>query len=187
MTKEELKQEVDRVKFEISKIEYVSDNPVLYNELHILLNKLNIMYEVISNPMVATSEEIDIYEENKGMKAFIYHITLHNDTKPIGYIRVSYDNKESIYGNIGYEIKLPYRGNNFTLKALEMLEETMINKGLTIGILVVHPSNFASIRVIEKFGAEEIEKKDNQGIYKYYQIDLLKKRQQNIKQKNKHL
>ena len=98
MTKEELKQEVDRVKFEISKIEYVSDNPVLYNELHILLNKLNIMYEVISNPMVATSEEIDIYEENKGMKAYIYHITLHNDTKPIGYIRVSYDNKESIYG-----------------------------------------------------------------------------------------
>ena len=187
MTKEELKQEVDRVHLELSQIEYVSDDPTRYNELHALLNKLNAMYDVVTKPLIASSDEIDIYEENKGMKAFIYHLTLHNDIKPIGYIRVSYDDKPSIYGNIGYEIRIQYRGHNFTNKALEMLEDTMINQGLTIARLTVHPTNFASIRVIEKFGAEEVEKKEKQTFYKYYQKDLLKKKEHDFKQKNKHL
>lgn len=187
MTKEELKQEIDQIGAEISSIEYVADDTERYNELYRRLNKLKEMHDVVSRSIVASSEELDIYVENKGFNGYIYHLTIHDDIKPIGYIRITYDNGKTMYGNIGYEIRLPYRGNNFSLKALELLEDTMINNGLTKPILIAHKTNLASIRIIEKFGGELIANSTNSSTYNRYQVDLLEKRQKGIKQMNKHI
>lgn len=187
MTKEELKQEIEKIGTEISSIEYVSDDPERYNELYRRLNKLTEMHNVVSKPMVASSDELDIYVENKGFNGYIYHLTLHDDIKPIGYVRITYDDGKTMYGNIGYEIRLPYRGNNFALKALELLEDTMIDNGLTKPILIAHQTNLASIRIIEKFGGELIGNRTNGLTYNCYQVDLIKKKEKDIKQKSKHL
>ena len=187
MTILEIKKEVELTKQEISQIKYVDDDPDRYNELYNKLNKLMTIYSIVSKPMIAYSDELDIYEEKKGLNTYVYHLMLHNDVKQVGYIRITYDDGLSMYGNIGYEIKLPYRGNDFTLKALEMLESTMIEKGLTNPIITARKNNIASNRVIEKFGGELIDNKSDGLTYNSYQVDLLKKKHQEFKQKIKHL
>jgi predicted acetyltransferase len=187
MTKEDLKKELERVEKEISSIKYIEDNPEYYNELYSQKIKLIEEYNVVSKPLIAQSDELDIYLERVGRLGNIYNLTLHNDTNLIGYIRISFDGGESMYGNIGYEIRPSYRGNNFAFKALELLEETMINNGLTKPMITAFPNNLGSIRIIEKFGGELIKGIEQGYNYNRYQVDLIKKKEQSIKQMKKRL
>ena len=187
MTKDELKKELKYIEKEISNIEYIEDDPEYYNELYNKKIKLIERYNIVSKPLIAQSDELDIYLERVGRLGNIYNLTLHNDTNLIGYVRISFDGGESMYGNIGYEIRPSYRGNNFAFKALKLLEETMIDNGLTKPMLTAFPNNFVSIRIIEKFGGELIKGIEQGYNYNRYQVDLIKKKEQGIKQMKKHI
>lgn len=184
---EDIKKELDKTDEELANFLYVADNPERYNELCRKKNKLSEMYKLLSLPKVISTDELDIYVENKGFSHYIYHLTLHEDIKEIGHIRVTYKECDDKFGNIGYEIKRQYQGCNFALKALELLEDEMIQRGLTKPIITAYPYNLPSIRTIEKFGGVLIREHDNLITYNKYQVDLLNKRQESIKQKRKHL
>ena len=184
---EDIKRELDITNEELDNFLYVADNPERYNELCRKKNKLSEMYQLLTLPKVVSTDELDIYVENKGFSHYIYHLTLHEDIKEIGHIRVTYKECDDKYGNIGYEIKRQYQGHGFALKALELLEEEMIKRGLTNPIITAYPHNLPSIRTIEKFGGVLISESHNLVNYNKYQVDLLKKKEEKIKQKRKHL
>lgn len=136
---------------------------------------------------VISSDELDIYAEEKVNNNIIYHLTLHGTTKKIGYIRITYSSNITMYGNIGYEIYDRYQGHNYTYKALLLLENEMLNRGLSSPIITVLPNNLASIRVIEKLGGEFIGEEYAGSTYYKYKINLSKKKDEEVKQKRKHL
>ena len=184
---EDIKKELDITTEELDNFLYVADDPERYNELCRKKNKLLEMYTLLSLPKVVSTDELDIYAENKGFSRYIYHLMLHGDTKEIGHIRVTYKECDDKYGNIGYEIKKQYQGHGFALKALELLQDEMIQKGLTSPIITAYPHNLPSIRTIEKFGGVLVPESYNLVNYNKYQVDLLKKKEEDTKQKRKHL
>jgi len=184
---EDVQREIELIKKEKESMLYVADDPERYNELCNKINRLLEIQQVLSCPKVASSDELDIYAELKGINYTIYHLTLHEEVEPIGYVRVSYDDGQSSFGNIGYSIWPRYRGHNFTIKALEMLEDIMIEKKLTKPIITANPQNIASIRIIEKFGGELVRGAQIGAPYNYYQVDLLKKKDKPKKAMSKHL
>ena len=73
-------------------------------------------------------------------------------------------------GNVGAELNKEYRGNRYSLQALELLKDIMIDKGLTKPIFTVRPNNIPSIKTIENFGGKLIEEEPDLNIY---EVDLL--------------
>lgn len=126
---------------------------------------------------IATDGEIDIYENpvERGVKQ--YHITLHDIPQEIGHIKISYGaHVIPRYGHIGYEIASKYRGHNYTSRALEMLVDEMIEKGLEEPTLAAFPHNLPSVHIIEKFGGNIIHEAKNKFDWNIYQVNLLEKR-----------
>ena len=116
--------------------------------------------------------ELDLlFNEKKSYfsKDVYYDIRLTNAAIYIGEIRVTYVNPTKFLGDVGYELKEEYRGKGYMLKALNLLKEPLREKGLVHPKFTVFPSNIASVKTIQKFGARKI---GTTGFYDIYEADI---------------
>lgn len=128
--------------------------------------------------IIATDEELDIYENPIERSNKKYHITLHGIPREIGLIEICYDTTVvRSRGHIGYEMDERYRGNSYMSKALELLVDEMLSRNLDNPTLAVYPSNIPSIRTVEKFGGEIIHEAQNRFDWNIYRVDLKSKKQ----------
>ena len=107
--------------------------------------------------------------KGNGERDVYYNIRLTNTPVYIGEIRVTYINPVKFYGDIGYELKPEYRGNGYMLKALNVLKEPLIKKGLTKPKFTVFPDNIPSVKTIEHFGGVKI---GSTGFYDIYEANI---------------
>ena len=152
---------------------------MLYNDgnikgLRIKRNLLEDELTLASSILVASNDELDIYEQNKYQEQYIYYIVLHNTYEIVGYIRTDYEKSHHVFGNVGYEIFEKYRGNGYSKKSLELLCDVFIERGMDEATIVIKPDNIASIKTAEYFGGV-IAKKDSDCIFNIYNVDLKQK------------
>ena len=183
-SKEEIQKELSLVDLEIAKLCFKGQNEIDYNILREKARSLREELRFSNFRKIATDYEIDIFEEPHQRGVKYYHITLHDIPLEIGYIKVSYgSNCIQKFGNIGYELDPKYRGHNYTIKALEMLVEEMLSRGLEKPTIAAKPTNIPSVKIIEKFGGEKIYESKNQFDWNVYQVDLSKKKGQIVLKK----
>ena len=110
--------------------------------------------------VLATDNEIDLAVPYYVKEPYEYFdIYLHNTNDYVGYVWFDGSDDYELmkyYGNVGYEIKESYRGNNYALKALRILKEIMIRKKIRAMVFSIEPNNKYSINVAEKLGAEKV-------------------------------
>lgn len=184
--KEDIEKDLAQVDLQIAKLCFNSfsseDEKNKYWNLKDQANDLREELRFLGYRKIATDEEIDIYENpvERGVKK--YHITLHNVPKEIGSIKISYGATAiHRFGHIGYEIDEKYRGHNYTLRALEMLKDEMIEKGLLFPTIAAFPNNLPSIRIIENFGGKLIHEAQNRFDWNIYQVRLKEKTKELVK------
>lgn len=120
--------------------------------------KLNIIKNLKKEPELS-NEILDLYNvfPNKHHGG-IYYIYLHNETKKIGeincYAESHYDLAPGYPGTISAKITPEYRGNNYTLCALNLLAEKLHNEDIKEVYISALKNNIPSIKTIEKFGGE---------------------------------
>lgn len=184
-TKEKLEKEIYSIDRQIAQMCFSqSKDSEGYKKLRDKLNELREEYRFLSLIKVASNDEIDIYVSPTERYIKNYIITLSGISQQIGLIQVIYEQeKQTKYGNVGYEIKRRYRGHHLTLKALELLSETLIENGMEKPIFAIRENNIASIKTIEKFGGCLIHKAQNDCDCNIYEVDLIKKKSGKVKRK----
>lgn len=137
----------------------------LQNKMEMEQLRTNLQLERIKNEIrVYESEpdlndgEISIYlSENENSICFKGIIFLYNSPVCIGNIEYRGNNNDHWLGDIGYNIDIPFRGHNYAYKALKLIREKIINRGIDKVIITTHSDNIASQRTIEKFGGRKID------------------------------
>lgn len=183
-SRDEIEKDLAQIDLQIAKACFEGKRDEIYPELKEKADSLREELKFVDFKKIATDYEIDLYEApyERGVK--YYRITPHDVVKEIGFIKISYGaNCIPRYGNIGYEIDERYRGNNYTIRALEMLVEEMMLRGLTKPTLAAKQSNIPSVRIIEKFGGKVIHQAQNQFDWNIYQVDLENKIGQKVMKK----
>lgn len=116
-------------------------------ELEEYLERIRIRINELSFPEY-TDGVVDLYRDY-GTK---FTITESNKKIPIGVISYN-DTTRPIPGNISYKIYKKYRGHHYALRALRILGEVLLEKGIkSITVTASDKSNIPSIKTIEEFG-----------------------------------
>lgn len=58
------------------------------------------------------------------------------------------------FGNIGYEIKEKYRGNNYAFKAVSLIKSIMLEDDVKVMLFSINKDNMASRHIAQKLGAK---------------------------------
>ena len=143
----------------------------LISELKLEYLRITDRLESLKKPNYSDGELDLLINELKSYqdKDVYYDIRLSNSPLYIGEIRVTYYNPTRFLGDIGYELKPEYRGNGYMLKALNVLKEPLIKKGLTKPKFTVFPDNIPSVKTIEHFGGVKI---GSTGFYDIYEANI---------------
>jgi len=141
------------------------------NKLLTEIIKLKDEIELLKGPILSNSV-IDIYfeEESSDKETSFYYLTISGEKQKIGRININWELYDYMLGNIGAELDKEYRGNRYTLQALDLLKDLMIDKGLTKPIITARPDNIPSIKTIQNFGGKLIDQESELNIY---EVDLL--------------
>lgn len=159
----------------------IKDEPALYRLVNKLdlermhstfkLEDLNSILKSYEEKPTLSDGEIDIYltmiNEGPGFKGKIF---LYNTPVEIGNIEYRGVTDLQWLGDIGYNIKTPYRGHNYAYKALNLIKEKILSFGITQVTITTHNDNIPSQKTIEKFGGVRVPS-DAGSIYRY-QCDL---------------
>lgn len=96
--------------------------------------------------------------ERQWLSAYYFDICNLDEIK-IGYcdLRIGYNSKVYIGGNIGYGIDEAYRGHHYAAKACYLLFELARKHGMKHLSISCQPENIASERTIQSVGGELIE------------------------------
>lgn len=96
--------------------------------------------------------------EKQWVPAYYFNICLPDGTA-IGYcdLRIGYNAKLYVGGNIGYGIDEPYRGHRYAAKACKLLFGLAKRHGLDYVIITCQPDNIASARTCEIAGGRFLE------------------------------
>lgn len=116
--------------------------PIVGDEIALVLNRV-----------LNSKEGLD------GVPAFLYDIVLH-DGSCIGQIDFRLKTTPSLIkfgGQIGYGINKPYRGHGYAAQACELIKVVAKEKGFNELWITCNPDNIASIRTLDKIGAQFIE------------------------------
>ena len=99
--------------------------------------------------------------EKRWLPAYYFDICLLNGT-PIGTcdLRVGYNDKTYIGGNIGYSVDEEYRGNHYAAKACRLLFKQARKHNLDYLIITCDPENVASYKTCEYADGKHIETTD---------------------------
>lgn len=133
----------------------------------IQLENLNFQIKRYERKPDLTDGEIDIYlEEHPGKPQFRCSIYLHNIPIEIGGLEYRGPVDISWLGDIGYDIYPPFRGHNYAYKALNLVKDKIVSRGIDSVIITTDYDNIPSQRTIEKFGGQRIPS-DIEHVYRY--------------------
>lgn len=98
-----------------------------------------------------------------GVETIFYAIYRHADKKRIGEIDLRFKNNDEMYyyGNVGYTIYEPYRGNGYAYKACRLLFQIAKEEyAMEELIITCSPDNIPSLKTLIKLGGEFLERVD---------------------------
>ena len=97
-----------------------------------------------------------------------YYLILDNYTDEI-VGNISYLGEENLFygGNIGYHIKKEYRGNKFSLQALNLLTDKLYQNGIQKILIATKKDNIPSNIIAQKFGGTPKTYEDDDSINIY--------------------
>lgn len=126
--------------------------------------KKNELYKMLISKEPDLSDGIiDLYKTTNDNE-INYTIYLSNTEKCIGFLDYrKYD--DGVLGNIGYGINPEYRGNHYSLQALNLVSKDIEKDDIDSVVISVKKDNIPSIKIIEKFGGILINTKDDILIY----------------------
>lgn len=169
MTKEQLEKAIELMEFQVDNLyyketpnsdyeweEYFSKRDKLWKQIDELKRKL-----LFLNGPTVTGKEIDLYKLGENASFEIY---LHGTTTCIGTIEYR-GRWGGYFGDIGYRIHEPFRGNHYALKALRLIREPILATGETEITITADPDNLASVKTIEAFGGKLID--SSEGVSSY--------------------
>ncbi|MEG0826709.1 MAG: GNAT family protein [Bacilli bacterium] len=106
--------------------------------------------------IIASDGEIDLsLPVDADESETFYDIFLHNTNINVGNISYNDVYRNVFYqGNVGYFIVKQYRGNNYALKALNLLKEELKRLGRSDILLNIYEDNYPSINTAKRFGAK---------------------------------
>ena len=99
--------------------------------------------------------KLDVYvpanREKGWVPAFHFHICTPDGKKKVGKCDLRVGHNDLLYygGNIGYNVKLRYRGNHYAAKACKLLFELAREQRLEYVIITCNPDNLPSRRTCE--------------------------------------
>lgn len=102
------------------------------------------------------------------VKTILFDIYVPSIDRVVGRVEYRFEEAKELkyYGNIGYVVYLPYRGNNYAYQATQMLIKIIKERYPEIHEIYItcNPDNLASKKTIEKFdvtylGCIKVEKK----------------------------
>ena len=149
------------------------------NQLSKLLNdaeKLQHLQFLSTHECAIKDTEISLYLDND--KHSQKYIIINSSTKDyigeIIYTNLNPDDTKK-YGNIAYYVSNEKRGNNYALKALNLLSDLLYAKGIKSIYIAAKPDNIASIKTIETFGGKISNFSNNTTIVYYCNLNKIKK------------
>lgn len=124
-------------------------------------------YEVLHDDEIKLILSIGIPKR----KQFYYIIYDINTFEKIGNCGIRLEeNEDNIYlGNIEYEIFPEFQGHNYAMKATKLLSQIALDYEIINLNITANPTNLASIKTIEKLGAQFLEIKKVPKNMKLYQ------------------
>jgi predicted acetyltransferase len=120
-------------------------------------------------------------EPGDASKGFVpaYHYRVHNaDGEHVGRVRLRVGESPHVticVGHLGYEIAPEHRGHGYAYQACRALENFAFSVQNPV-LITVNPDNPASIRIIEKLGAEFIDIRDVPESDPHYETGARRKR-----------
>ena len=173
---EEIQEELDMVDKKMILGCYHSGRDIDTTSLRVRREELqNEFYLRKRTKLVAFNDELDIYEEEKFKDHFIYYVVLHDTYSITGFISAMYDDGPHSIGNIGYEIYPKFRGHGYTRKALELLCDTFLERGMEESVIVINASNIPSIKTTEGFGGVLVSSSGRTTGRNVYSVDIKQK------------
>ena len=176
-----LKEDFTKIIDEDKKFKYESYIAEQIQRINMLTDDLDFLLY----PPTYTNGEIDLYMRGRQYlgdndKEIQFDIRLPNEIQTIGEVVIRYGKHNKMpYGNIGYNIKKGYRGHNYSLKALNILIDFMLENDMEKPIMTALTTNIPSNRLIQNFGAELIATlEDDNELYNVYEVDLRKNKNQ---------
>lgn len=158
-----MSNKVNQLEIEIKKLEDLRKKAGV--EQNLINDKIlylkGLLYQELINPRNPDLSDgvIDLYKsDNKNEDD--YTIYLCNTEIYIGFIDYRFVKTDNI-GDIGYGILPKYRGNHYALRALNLICDSIIKRGINEVIICAKCDNIASIKTIQKFGGKLINKKDD--------------------------
>lgn len=132
-------------------------------------------FEIVKGEVVSLSL-IDTYGEKTSLPFYWWNIVLNNQN--IGKISLRLaDNLDAYWdGNIGYEIDEEYRGHNYAYEATKLVIEIAKMHNMSRLYFSCDSNNIASIKTIEKLGANFLEESIPSMDYVYYRRGIPKHR-----------
>lgn len=169
MELDEINNRMNTIKGEIELLELMSEYPSREEE-----SKLRALYEELDNlcdrkilmtvePTYST-EEIDLYLCSPSSIYQDWLVAIHSQQEKVGHVTLNYRDK-----NIFYEIDEKHRGHRYATKALTLLRDEMIDKGLAKMHIVIEPDNKPSINTALGFGGQLVRKTED---FNVYEVDL---------------
>lgn len=172
---DEISRELDFVDKEIVRGCFNSgreiDTIALRRQREVLVDELKLARCVL----VASDDELDIYEEKKFTDHYIYHVVLHDTCLITGFISADYTDGPHVIGNIGYETFRKYRGHGYTKKALELLCDVFLDKGMEMSVIVIRAGNVPSVKTTEGFGGVLVKSAGTSYGTNVYNVDIRQK------------
>ena len=106
--------------------------------------------------MVDVSDEFEFDD----VPGFVFDIVVDEMKRVVGRIEYRYEEGRELlyYGNVGYVIYLPYRGNGFAAKACSVMAKIIQDYDPKVKSMIItcNPDNLPSKRTIENLGAKFI-------------------------------
>ena len=108
--------------------------------------------------MLRLRETCDAAPEKRWVPAYKFDICRTDGTQ-VGYcdLRIGYNDKTYIGGNIGYGIDAPFRGHHYAAKACRLLFRQAKKHGMEYLIITCDPDNAASSRTCQLAGGRYLE------------------------------
>lgn len=122
---------------------------------------------------------IDIFYGNENeLPYYWWNIVLKSSKENIGKIslRIGHNYHSYYNGNIGYEIDEEYRGNHYAYKACRMLLPVAKHHGMDHLFMSCDYDNTASIKTIERMGANMADELVPPSDYIFYYDGMVKQR-----------
>ena len=183
---EELKKEIQELKTKEEKINKKIDeldekgkfmeSIIFLPQVFEIANKIKVLEKELMFEIGPdyTDQIVDLYYKIKEEKKdeYYYDIYLSNTRTLIGYIVYRDNNMVTKIGNIGYYIEEKYRNNGYAYKALNLINQKLLELEKENIIITTYEENIPSRKIIEKFGGK-LKEKDKYNVL-YYECEVKK-------------